>query len=348
MAKDPTQDPKFSVGNASRNLDTDVLFIKSLLFGAVDGAPTALTAEEKAAISETSGVCEPALVKALARIQNAHVPSEKASGGRVVAWSKTLALLRKHAKGLYATTTDAAQEALFEAARKTQVVIDSARASALGGVKLNKITAVSGNAGTKVGGSVDASPDAMLDVNLTKWVEEIQALKTPFKITGGMGGQAGIAKWGGGAGTMEITDTNTQQVKTYGMYFGSVGASVSKVSFSISAPSLPSGPVTHIYKGPLRSKPVDFDSFGGPFFALSGGVAGQQGLLAGQVTIYFLGFSVLDIRPGFAPGWEMLQRCAGISMVWGTATGMTDSLFDAGAQLQTGKLLGKWVDLFAN
>jgi hypothetical protein len=352
MPKDPTQDPKFSVGNASRNLAGDVLYIKSLLFTASAGSPTALTAEERSAISETSEACEPALVKALARIQNANVPSEKASGGRVVAWSKTLALLKKHGRvGLYAETVDAAQEALVDLARQSAVVLDKARAESYGGVQLKKIANVSGTAGTGVSGTANVGAGGgttVLDVDLSKWVQEIQALKTSYKVTGGIGGQAGAGKWGGGAGTVEITDTETQETKTYGLYFGSSGASVSKVSFSVSTPLHESGAVMHIYRGPLRKKTVDFDSFGGTFVALSGGLAAGYGAASGSVTIYFFGFSILDFRPGMNPGWELLQKCAGITMVWGTSSGMADVKEDAGVQFQTGKLLGKWTDIVRN
>jgi hypothetical protein len=350
MPQDPAQDKDFSVGNASRNKPSDVLYIKSLLFAIPDGKPGALTASERVTINESSRVCEPSMIAALARIQNAYVASEKKSGGRVVAWSKTLALLKKNAAiGVAYDAAAATREVLYEIARKAGSVIDTARVQKLGSVGANAGKPLSG--GTNAGSpALDILPEAnpILDIDLSKWMAQIEARKTPFKVTGGIGAQAGVKQFGGGVGTVEVTDTSTAAAKTYAMYFGSLGASLSSFSFSFSGPSHPSGAVTHIYKGPLRERSTTLENLGGTFVAVSGGVAGVDGVIGGSVTIYFFGFSLFDFRPGVNPGWEMLQKCAGITMVWGTSSGLSGKPVDAGVQFQTGKLLGKLADIVAN
>ena len=343
------QDPEFTVGNASRNLPRDVKYVKDLLFAIPPGVPGALTADERSTIDPASTQCEKAMVKALARIQNEFVPSEKASGGRVVAWSNTLALLEKNGMAAQAYAAwDAGSALVASLVQGAGVALDAARASAFGGVELKKVHQVSGTAGKRVSGKIKADGDSVLKIDIAQWIETLKAHKTPYKVTGGVGAQGGVAKWGAGGGTMVITDTNTQEEKTYGMYFGAVGASLSKFSFSFATGGHPSAPITHIYKGPLRTKPVDFDSFGGPFVALSGGGAVLGGRISASLTIYFLGFSLLSIGQEMNLEWDILQGCAGITIIEGTSSGVTDSQFDYGVQCQTGKLIGEWTDFFRN
>jgi hypothetical protein len=182
-------------------------------------------------------------------------------------------------------------------------------------------------------------------IDLKPWIAKLAARRTPFKITGGSGIQFGVGPVGGGAGDMEITDTSSDQKKLFKVVLASGGVSVAPASFSYSGADSPSGTLSHLYQGPQNNSKLTLESFAGHFVAASGGVASEPHGFS--VTIFFLGLGLLDLSLGLtgAKGvggkWEMLQKAAGIAVVWGVQT----STSDAGGQCQLGKLLGAWKEL---
>jgi len=113
------------------------------------------------------------------------------------------------------------------------------------------IGVISGKAGKALSGSGDAATSSIvalglkdritLEIDLAMWTAKIRTRKTPFEITGGWGLQAGVNKFGGGGGCSGCSQPNTHKTKSYGVYSGSVGASRSKVSFSVSTAEHPCG-----------------------------------------------------------------------------------------------------------
>ena len=197
-------------------------------------------------------------------------------------------------------------------------------------------------------GAKPSKGKSTLDIDLKLWLAKLGVRRTPFKITGGVGGQVGILEFGGGAGNMEITDTSCDQKKTFKMFSVSGGVSLAPASFSYSGEDAPSGSFTHLYQGPLNQEAnLSLNSFSGQFVAAAGG---GTGLAYGfSVTIYFLGIGLFDVvtgvsGDGFAPKWEMLQKAAGIAVVWGGQLGTPD----VGLSIQTGRLLGDWEAALVN
>ncbi len=64
------------------------------------------------------------------------------------------------------------------------------------------------------------------------------------------------------------------------------------------------------------------------------------------ITIHFLGGTHWALRKN--PDWEAFQQCASISISGPTSSGFADKFLDIGAQIQGGKLLGQWTDIFKN
>jgi hypothetical protein len=332
-----------SVGNAAKNDVNDVLFIKSLVFQIAPGVAGYLTPEERYNINQNSGACEAALVQALHRAQKMMLCGESPSGGRVMPGSNTLKGLIKNANaGLQATVIKNDEEE-YEKARQGQAVLDKARAEQMGSIGV-----IHGTAGKPLSGSTDAAPSALavtgvmvptkLVIDLGKWLAGLIPRKTPFKITGGFGGQAGYFIYGAGGGFIDITNTKTHETRSFSMYFFAGGMSLAPVSFAYASPDMECGAVSHLYKGAFCPLPSMMQSFEGPFVALSAGVASPTESPGGlSITLYFFGLNYLDLTAGVtgvSPKWEVLQKAAGIGVGWGSSS----SVPDGDVQVQLGKL----------